>query len=167
MKVTYSQLFLGLGTYESSRVSTILVTSLDGGSDTWQEAITNFRQVIMNICRLRLDEKSVSCSRCKKMPIGAKFCDQCGKPIIEFRSESICVEAAALFREWFDLETHQFDDFDLLEESGWQIGIHADSDDVSPVGWVEVDGFDQLLESWDDTELSSVDVRTGTFTVDQ
>jgi hypothetical protein len=169
MKVNYFQLFLGLGTYESSRVSIISVTSnIEGGFDTWQEAIIHFRQAIVSVIQLRMEEKQ-SCFRCKEMPVAAKFCDQCGKPIWLLPvsdTQSINLEAAAWFREWFDLEAHQFSDFDVLEEAGWKVGGFVDTDSDIPVGWVEVSGFDRLLELWDGTTgLSSVDVRTGTFTV--
>ena len=120
LPVRYHQLILRLGVYESSRISQVSVTTnIEGGFESWQEAIVHFRQVLIAVAKSNLNQ-AIKCYRCPLMDSVAKFCDQCGK-LLSKSDDPTNSDITQMFREFFEMENQQIGD-EVFEESGWLAG---------------------------------------------
>jgi hypothetical protein len=172
MSTRYQQLVLGLGQHEGSRLPSLVITGNfeDSGFDTWEEAVTHFRDCLVEVIREKALLAELSgCEYCtaRVSSESERYCCKCGKRLPEEDDEDRNAEAAALFREWFDTELHQFTDHESMENLGWHVGTC-----MEPGGFVQIEAFDELLSEWDtlgdqrfETLLNRECVRLGEATI--
>lgn len=147
----YTTLILGLGTYEGSKVTTLTV----GGwfkepFETPKEILTHFRTSLVALVmhHAEVEEEHAICARCEVQAKDSmnRFCGWCGKRIKHTEPQDFNGIAAGRFASWFEQEMHELSDWELMEQNGWQLGW------VTSGGFVKVDGFETILEDWEDPD---------------
>jgi hypothetical protein len=114
--------------------------------DTPREILQAFRNTLMALVEYQMEreDKDGECSQCThkaRTPL-ARFCEFCGKPL-KRPPEAQSLIAAEHFRSWFRQEMHEFSDWEILSENGWNVSWLIDG------GYVKLEGFDRYLEDWD------------------
>lgn len=150
MTRTYQNLILGLGNTEGAKATEMIVGgNFDEGFPTPREALEHFRSCIRMLCvqDAKHEERGEGCSYCemriKPEPLN-RYCGFCGKSLKYSGSgePDYDAQAADRFRKWFDLEMHEFRDWEELANQGWQVGW------LSTGGFVRLDDFAVRLEDW-------------------
>jgi hypothetical protein len=177
----YTQLYLGSGYIESASIPLIPVAAYfsDGGFKTWQEAVENFRTLLIGVLKRKRvqweEDNNKNCQACVDLTgtDTSKFCPSCGRKLLteEDLQADMNAHAAEWFRSWFSMDVNEFggDDWQLFEANGWQISCTTSG------GFVVLQGFDRILEDWDNPDewrdgnlyWNSDLISTGESTVDE
>ncbi len=146
----YRNLILTAGTYEGSTVSSIIV-GCSHSFTTAEEGAAHLRSCLMLCVKQDFEEQEYSrCLKCEseKTTYGlGRYCSFCGRSTSRVESNVTDGRVAAKFRNWFELESHEFVDWELLSQNGWQVGWPVSGP------YLMISGFDGILEEWEDPDV--------------
>jgi hypothetical protein len=143
----YQQFLLGLGAHEDARLPFLVIVGNfeDGGFNTWQEAVTHFRDCLVELVNEEESEEAAGCLHCVNLVLSEEdtYCRKCGRQLPDQVVVDIDAKVTALFRSWFDLGMHEFHDWSTMSENGWEIGTNLEAGPL-----VQIHNFDRLLNTW-------------------
>jgi hypothetical protein len=143
--VRFSQLYLGTGRHEDQRLPMLSFAFNGKGFASWLDAVTHFRNCLVQIVKKKLDNKD-GCFECAKQMAShpVLFCSHCGRKLLDESELDLNTETSSLFQSWFDTEMHEFREWDELEQLGWLTSAEVSG------GFVRIIGFDRHLADWDE-----------------
>ena len=150
--MNYNTLILGRGTVEGANLAELIVCYVgDEDFDTPRAALTDFRNAICAVLksRMKIEVDEGVCSLCEKrneQPYD-RFCGACGRKLKREQDEDdLCSWVAGWFQDLFKLELHEFSDWEEIMQYDWNIRGGG----ITSGGFVRLEGFDRMLENWED-----------------